>query len=318
MLSFGGQDAQELLAHVPDDEAVLIREKAEKLIEIPKEKRVPLMLRQLKQLMAFRGKKGLDGVDPSWLLAGFRGESPRTVAIVLMHMPSSVSRQITARLPADVRAAMPGRAELKDVPMDIIKLVRNRFDAKFAAMPEAKDLEDFGFRDLLLLDARELVTVIRRLGTDEMATAFLAVGKRALAAFLSKLPPENAEELMAAVRRMAQEEQMDQKAANAFLAKILGNWSNTDELFQKAGIYRLARALYGEESLFIRQLSQRFPRAHGRLLTEYLTRVAKNAEPDADARSKVRDTVVDIVVDLSKRGKLDPRYGQAPTRFEAR
>src|SRR6516164_6415883 len=87
MLSFGGSQSKELLSLLPDDDAQALAAKAAKLEEIPKEKRVPLMVRELKQTMTFRAVKGLEGVEPSWLSAGFKGESPRIVAIVLMHMP---------------------------------------------------------------------------------------------------------------------------------------------------------------------------------------------------------------------------------------
>src|SRR5690606_23034190 len=107
-------------------------------------------------MMSFRTSKRLEGVDPSWLIAEYRGASPRTVAIVLLHMPSSVARQITARLPEAVRNAMPSRAELKDVPLEVVKLVRARFDAKFASMPVEHELETLRFADIILLTAREL------------------------------------------------------------------------------------------------------------------------------------------------------------------
>src|SRR3954452_8057222 len=111
MLSFGGSQGKELLALLPDDDSGPMAEKAQKLDEIPKEKRVGIMVRELRQMMTFRAIKGLEGVEPSWLSAGFKGESPRVVAIVLMHMPSSISRQVIARLPDAVREAMPAREE---------------------------------------------------------------------------------------------------------------------------------------------------------------------------------------------------------------
>lgn len=317
MLSFGGSQAKELLSLLPEDDAALMLEKAQKLEEIPREKRVPLMVRELKQVMTFRAMKGLEGVEPSWLSAGFKGESPRVVAIALLHMPSSVARQIVSRLPDAVRAAMPSREELRAVPLPVVKRVRARFDAKFATMPLERDLAQLRFRDLVLLTAKELVTVIRHVGADEIACAFLAVGKRALAEFLNRLPPEDAEELIAAVKRTDMKDQMEVKAARGFLAKVLGTFHNTDELFQKAGLYRLARAVSVEDATYVRQISQRFPRAHGRLLGEYLVRVRDESLDDAQVR-RLRDQVLDVVVNLSRRGKIEARYGQSPVSYESR
>lgn len=317
MLSFGGQSSKELLSLLPDEEANAMAEKTVKLEEIPREKRVALMVRELKQMMTFRAMKGLEGVEPSWLSAGFKGESPRVIAIALMHMPSSVSRQIVSRLPEAVRDALPPREDLKGVPLTVIKLVRARFDAKFATMPLERDLAELRFRDLVLLTAKELVVVIRHVGADEIACAFLAVGKRALAEFLNKLPPSDAEELIAAVKRADMKDQMEVRAARGFLAKVLGSFNNTDELFQKAGLYRLARAISVEDTVYVRQVSQRFPRAHGRLLNEYLLRAKEGALEDAQV-GRLRDQVLDVIVNLSRRGKIEARYGQSPVAYESR
>lgn len=319
LMTVGGQSARDLLRHLPDDDQAALGEKMEKLLAIPSEKRVPLIVRQLKQLMAFRQSRGLEGVEPSWLIAGFRGESPRTVAIVLMHMPSSIARQVIDRLPAPVRDALPPRESLQDVPLELVKLVRARFDQKFAQMPTQTDAQVLGFPQIPLLSARELVTVIRQLGADELACAFVAAGKRALAEFLRRLPPESAEELIAAVKRVAREDTMDLKAAQAFLAKVLGNFANTDELFQKAGLYRLARAMFGQDATLIRQFQQRFPRAHGRLLKDYVERIETlEMDVDRDALARLRDQILGELAELSRRGKIDPRFGQVELTYETK
>ena len=341
-MSFGGAEARELWRFLPDEDAHLIADKAARLEEIPREKRVPLMVRELRGLMSFRAVKGLDGVEPSWLAAAFKGESPRVIAAVLMFLPSSLSRQIIARLPEGVQKALPAREELKNIPMEVIKLVRSRFDQKFIVMPLERDLTDLGFEDVVLLSAKELITLVRSIGADEIACAFLAVGKRALAEFLSKLSPQDGEELLAAVRRADVKDGMELKSAQTFLGKVLtaspsrpvghntaagikgagGNTSgtaftNTDELFQKGGLYRLARALSVEDETAVRQLVQRFPRAHGRLLLEYLERV-REREHDDDAVRRLRDHILVSIANLSRRGKIDARYGAVPTRFETR
>ncbi|MCC7110915.1 MAG: hypothetical protein IT382_16600 [Deltaproteobacteria bacterium] len=316
-LSFGGSAGRELFALLPDSDAAALHETAKKLDEIPREKRIPLMVRELKQLMTFRSMKGLEGVEPSWLAAGFKGESPRVVAIALMHMPSSIARQVVQRLPEAVQEALPPRDSLKGVPLELVKLVRARFDAKFAAMPIERDLAELRFADLVMLSAKELVILARHIGADEIACAFLAVGKRALAEFLQRIPTEDAEEVIAAVKRADLKDQMEVKSARGFLAKVLGNFSNTDELFQKAGLYRLARAVSIEDVTTVRQLAQRFPRAHGRLLGEYLDRVRERELDDTQVR-RLRDAMLDVVANLSRRGKIDSRYGQAPMAYEAR
>jgi len=343
-LAFGGSQASDLWQLLPDDQREALTEKQKKLDEVPRDKRVPLMVRELKGLMSFRSVKGLDGVEPSWLAAGFKGESPRVIAAVLLYLPSSLTKQIVARLPEGVQRALPTREEMRGVPLEVVKLVRSRFDAKFIAMPLEGDLTSLSFNNLVLLSAKELVVLIRSIGADEIACAFLAVGKRALAEFLSKLAPQDGEELIAAVRRADVKDGMELKSAQAFLGKVLsgappqqparsgpntgnvsrasGNTSgiafaNTDELFQKAGIYRLARAIVIDEAVTTRQVVQRFPRAHGRLLLEYVERV-KEREIDEGQVRRLRDQILEGLVNLSRRGKIDQRFGEVPTQYEAR
>lgn len=313
-LSFGGSGGSGLFGHLPQKEAERLEAKVAVLEEIPREKRVPLMVRELRKLLTFRDRQALGGVEPSWLIAGFRGEAPRTVAIVLMHMPSAVTKEIVDRLPAAIRDAMPDRSELSDISLDVVKLVRARFNAKFASMPASTQFEEFGFRQLVALSARELVTVVRKLGAEELASAFVTVGKRALAELLRRLSTREAEELISAVKRVAREDRMESGAAQAFLGKVLDNFQNTDELFQKAGLWRLARAVASEDLLFVRQLSQRFPRAHGRLLGDYLSRV--NERDDEVDGVRIRNAILVEVIDLSRRGKIDVRYAQAIDFFE--
>ena len=263
------------------------------------------------------------------------------IAAVLMYLPSSLSKQIVARLPENVARALPSRSEMKGVPLEVVKLIRSRFEAKFISMPLERELANLAFGDLVLLSAKELIVVVRNIGADEIACAFLAVGKRALAEFLGKLSPSDGEELLAAVRRADLKDSMELKSAQAFLGKILsagpgrpvgsntsampragGNTSgmafaNTDELFQKAGLYRLARAISLEEPLAIRQLVQRFPRAHGRLLLDYLERV-RERDLDHDSILRLRDQILVVLVNLSRRGKIDARYGAVEAAFESR
>jgi hypothetical protein len=160
--------------------------------------------------------------------------------------------------------------------------------------------------------------LVRKVGANELAVAFVAVGKRALAELLGRLPPEHAEELISAVKRVTAADQVEFQEAQAFLSRVMGNFHNTDELFQKAGLYRLARSIAMEESVFVRQLSQRFPRAHGRLLTDYLTRVRQQEPESPDRILRLRDQVLEEVADLARRGKIDGRYAQSPIAYKSR
>ncbi len=319
-LAFGGSDGLAILDLLPEEQAEPLKVKAQKLLEIPKEKRLPIILRELKQYMQFRHTRGIEGVDPSWLAAGFKGESPRVIAAALMHMPASLARQIADRLPPQLKNALPPRTELQKVPLPILKLVRSRFDEKFASMPVPdSEIRSLGFKDIVVLEGKELVAVCRAVGIDELAGAFAAVGKRALAELLARLPKNNAEELIAAVRRVEAADVDELKAAQRFLSRVLDGFTHTEELFQKAGLYRFAKAVAYEDTELVRQVCQRFPRAHGKLLLDYIPKAKEAKDSFTLERShRTQDAILDQVKELAGRGKIASKYLAAEFRFRTR
>jgi len=308
---FSGRDALELYQLLPDETRERMDPYADRLLDMPKKQRLALLVREMRRMMSIRATHRLEGVDPSWLTAGFRGEKPRVIAIVLMHLPSSIARQIVERLPPPIRKALPPRQELRGIPMDIVRLVRTRFDAKFALMEVPRLLETFTFKEVVALEARELIQLTRTLGVEELACAFVSVGKRALAELLRRMPRENAEELIVAVKKVTRRDAMELKQAQQFLARVLVNFQNTDELFQKAGLYQLAKAIMVEDRDFVRQVCQRFPRAHGRLLEEYMAKAKELGDWDTERARGLQDRILDHIKDLSKRGKISTRYMQS-------
>lgn len=305
---FSADEADDLFHHLPDDTAEKMHAFSKTILQVPKKKRLALLVREIRRLMSARSTHRLEGVDPSWLVSGFRGEKPRVIAMVLMHMPSSITRQVIERLPAPVREALPPRSELRSVSMDIVRLVRSRFDARFAMMEIPRELKKFEFHKIIALEARELIVLARALGVEELARAFVSVGKRALAELLRRMPRENAEELIVAVKKVSRVNAMELKAAQHFLARVLINFQNTDELFQKAGLYQLGSALVIEDRDFVRQLCQRFPRAHGRLLEDYLAKIKESDAIDARLAQRLQNNILENIQGLSSRGKINTRY----------
>lgn len=318
IMTYGGSQYEEFFDYLPDEEHDLLKEKAEALAEVPVAKRVPILIRELRELAKYRPIKGLDGVDVSWLIAGLRGESARTIAVVLMHMPSSIVREITMRLPESVQKAMPRRDSLQAIPMDVIKKTRAFFNTKFETMPVREDISVFSFLDLVTLDAKDLVVMVRAIGVDELACAFVVVGRRAMAELLRRLPERDGDEILAALQRVTEADKMDNRSAELFLAKVLVDFHSTNELFQKAGLYRLARSLQGRNFLHVQQLAQRFPRAHGRLLVDFLRQLEEKEIEDNENLAHLKDQIMDTVFELSRRGKIDDTLAQEIPKYETR
>jgi hypothetical protein len=308
---------------LPDDDAYLIQEKAQALQATEGDKRAALVVREIRRQLQFAGLAGLESVDPSWLLAGIKGEQPQTIGLILAQLSGGARSRILAQLPPEVRAKVPGKEDLKQVRLEMMRIVRQQFEAKFVTMPAPPgEPTNFYFKDIALLEARDLVQLVRALGVEQLASAFLTIGKRKLAELCSRLGKQASEELIAALKETDPRDAMDLNDANNFLSRMVLGLRLEDgrndsveaqdklqkELFQKAGLFRLAMAIRTERPTFVQQLAQRIPRTHGRLLRTYVYRIGEEGAPDPVKLRRLQDLVLFRIERLAERGKVNPRY----------
>ncbi|MCK6546072.1 hypothetical protein L6R52_09400 [Myxococcota bacterium] len=323
MFTQGGAEDLHILDHLPDDDAYALQEKSEALGQIDGEKRAALVVREMRNQLHFSGSARLESIDPTWLLAAVKGEQPLTIGIVLAQLPASARSKILSQLPQVVRDRIPAKEDLKGTRLEIMRIVRQKFEQKFVAMPAApNEPTNFYFKDIALLESRELVQLVRALGIEELGAAFLTVGRRKLAELCNSLGPQAAEELITAVKETEPRDAMDMEDATAFLSRmLLGLKVEEDrgvdpaeakdrfqrELFQTAGLFRLAKTIRLERPIFVQQLAQRLPRTHGTLLRSFVHRV-NNGPLDEQKLRRLQDLVLYRVEKLAARGKVSPRY----------
>ncbi len=318
----GGQEDLPLLELLGDDDAFLIQDRAEALLELEADHRVAAVVREMRRLIQFAGLAGLEQIDPSWLLQAVKGEQPLTIGIILAQLSSGARSRILSQLPTKVRQKVPSKEDLKGTRLEVMRLVRQKFESKFASMPQPpSEPTNFYFKDIALFDARELVQLVRAMGIDQLAAAFSTMGRRSLAELGSKLTRQASEELIAAVKETEERDAMDINEANEFLSRmVLGLKAEPRpdtpdaqeryqrELFQKAGLFRLAQACRGERPHFVQQLAQRIPRMHGKLLKQYVYRLNENDDLDDAKLRRLQDLVLLRVERLAARGKINPKF----------
>ncbi len=251
------------------------------------------------------------------------GEQPLTIGIVIAQLPASTRGRIVAQLPQVVRDRIPTKEDLKTTRLEVMRAVRQKFELKFATMPAPPgEPTNFYFKDIALLEGRELVQLVRALGIEELGAAFLTVGRRKLAELCNSLGRQAAEELIAAVKETDPRDAMDMDDASAFLSRmLLGLKPEEDrggdageakerfqrELFQKAGLFRLAKTIRLERPVFVQQLAQRLPRTHGTPLRSFVHRINSGPLDEVKLR-RLQDLVLYRVEKLAARGKVNPRY----------
>jgi hypothetical protein len=317
-----GEEDLYLVDFLSDDDAYLVRERAQALLEMDWRKRTAIVAGELRRQFQFRGLIGLDQVDPTWLLAAVRGEHPTTIGIVLAQLGTSTRSKILSQLPPEVADRVPTKDQLRGTRLEIMRVVRQLFESKFATMPMPPgEPTNFFFKDIVQLEGRELLQLVRALGLEELGAAFLTVGRRKLAELCQRLEVQAAEQLVAAVKQTEARDAMDISDANSFLQRMLigvkldearGSMEEArdrfqKELFQKAGLFRLAKALRAERPLLVQQLAQRLPRSHGRLLRTYVDKMDDMVERDDAKIRRLQDLVLYRVEKLAARGKVNPR-----------
>lgn len=305
----GGSDDTEIFAHLPEDQRRRLEEKAHRLKEIDRQKRVPFIIHELKAALSLPGGAGpgsIDTIDPGWLLAGLKGERPSVVAAILVTLSSPVVRALLKRLPPGIRRGLPPKGQMNQVPVEIVKAIRLFFEQRFAPMP-APPRGTIHYRDVIHLDPRDLFILMRRLGLVELGQAFASVGKGALAELCRRLPADKSEELISAVRATGSTDVPDQKTVQHFLSRVLVNFNDTEELFQKAGLWRLAKAAMSEDDAFAQSFRQRLPKEAGELFVTFV----QKAREAGEAPPNLGTSILREVKALSAAGQIQSHWQTA-------
>ena len=165
------------------------------------------------------------------------------------------------------------------------------------------------FRDLILLNARDLIKLSREVGKISLATAFSKIGLQNTAQFLSLYHQAIQDEVIAGIKDAKGSDSFKEANAKQFLEVVFANFHNAEDLFQKSGLYYIAYAIKKEDSLFVRQLAQRFPYAHGQMLLECRKIILKNGFIESYIEKRQKSILLTIVL-LSSQKQIDGRFSQ--------
>ena len=313
-LTRGGSEQRQLFDFLPPSRRGPVDEKAEALLQIPGDKRVALMVRELRSLVGESGRHGVERVDPSWLAEALSRERPRVIAAILTSLPQQVVRSILRRLPARLRADLPSKESVAAAPAALTATLRRQFEAQFAPMPPSA-AGPWGVVDIVHLERRDLAILVRDLGLVELGQAFAAVGRMALLDLCRRLPREHAEELVQAVKIASRVDTPDLQRAQRFLSRVVVNFDHTEEFLQKAGLWRLAKATLRVDPGALTALTQRLPKRAANLLTDFRERAIAMEEVDEAGGQRVADGILVRLVVLARAGRLEGALPEAGMRY---
>ncbi|ATB31821.1 hypothetical protein [Melittangium boletus] len=283
-ITFGGQEGVSALEHLPEEEAELLQHRAQGILQIPRDKRIPLLVQEIKRLMKDR-RGQLWSAEPERLAGLLKNERAALVEVVLRALPGPLADAVRSHLPST------GRVKLtREVRPQILDIVRWKLEERLAR--EASAHVPFKFTDVLLLEARELLTVCDRLGARVLGPALAGIPDTAREPAIATLPPHMRQLATRAVTANAPRKLPEDEASAQ-----LGQYGGLDDLaaaIRGAGVHRLARASVTQSAEFAARLLEKHRGEFGQVVAKWVR------EERAKPTSRGDGGRTDIVTDLER------------------
>src|SRR5512140_780168 len=180
-ITFGGQEGVASLEHLAPEEGELLRHRAQEIMQIPREKRIPLLVQEIKKLVKDR-RGQLWSAEPEKLAALIQKERGALAEVVLRALPAVLAEAVRAHLPQK-----PVKLT-REVRPQILDIVRWKLEQRLSR--SAGSQVSFKFSDVLSLQPRELLTVCDRLGARVLGPALAGLSEEQREALISALPPD--------------------------------------------------------------------------------------------------------------------------------
>lgn len=290
-LAFGGSGAIEAYAHLEPAEEELLRHRAQALIQVPREKRVPLLVKEMKRLVAHR-RRHLVGADPKRIAQILKAERPMVIEVVLGALSSDLALAVRAAL------GNPSPTKLqRDVKPEVLSLVRWKLeDALRAGLPH---VGSFRFTDIMVMPSREILALVDRMGARVLATAVAGLGVDERERLLGKLTPDQ-RVLAARAAEVGAERRLSEADANLAF-EIHGGLNQPSLCLHSAGAQRLIRACYAQSADFAARFASRHQDELGAVLSRWL-RDEKRRPVKGDGG---RRDIVEQLERLAQKGVID-------------
>ncbi|OGQ05555.1 MAG: hypothetical protein A3F82_02655 [Deltaproteobacteria bacterium RIFCSPLOWO2_12_FULL_44_12] len=258
---------------------------------------------QLKALRAQESFSGIAEVHPAWLVEALKRESPRVIGVILRHLPSKHVRYLLEHLPKRIVMQLPKLVEAFYVPTEILNLIRRRFERHFVPMRISRQRESFGFHQLYCLKIEELELLFRELGLSELALSMVGSGRKILQMVLNRFGIQDAKEILHRIKRFSPQARWLLKDAKYSVLELNSDEKGVEHFLKELGLEALAKAMSPADSFFFEALKQKLSPENAYLFKRCMDEQALGFSPEKGTKRK--EWVVEHVLDLSKKGKID-------------
>ncbi|RYZ38486.1 MAG: hypothetical protein EOO71_23790 [Myxococcaceae bacterium] len=304
-VTFGGQESMAALEHLPEEESALLRHRAQEILQIPREKRLPAVVQELKRLMKDR-RGQLWTADPERLAALLQRERGALVEVTLRALPGNMADAVRGHLP-------PSRVKLtREVRPQVLDIIRWKLEESLAR-EVAGQSAGFKFADVLNLQTRELLTVSDRLGARVLGPALAGLPEGELTGFLEALPPDLLQLASKSVAANAPRK-LPEEDARAQIT-LHDGFNRPAGAIRSAGVQRLARACVAQSPEFAARMLEKHRGEFGQLVAKWVRE--ERSRPTARGDGGRTDIVMDLER-LAVRGLIErPVRLTAPPRPSA-
>jgi hypothetical protein len=301
-ITFGGQEGVAALDFLTTDERELLQHRAQEIIQIPREKRIPLLVQEIKRLVKDR-RGQLWSAEPEKLAELLRQERGALVEVVLRALPGVLAEAVREHVPVK-----PVKLT-REVRPQVLDIVRWKLEQRLSRSAGG-GLVSFKFTDVLMLQTRELLTVCDRLGARVLGPALAGLPEEQREGMIAPLPPDQKQLAVKAIAANAPRK-LPEEEAKAQL-EVHDGLKNLSGAIRGAGVQRLARACLSQSAEFAARMLEKHRGEFGSLLARWIR--------DERSRPISRTTDggrADIVADLERlavRGLIERPVRLTPQR----
>lgn len=204
---------------------------------------------KLRKLGRLRDFSPLDEIHPGWLLEKLEGESPRVIGIFCRFLAGETTRDLIQSLPPRLKQKLPKLSETYRVSPQIVEIVRDCVERKFAVSVPPLSGTAFSFSHIVWMKCEDLRKLFYDLGLEEIRKAFFRVESQLLRTFLSRFSAEEAKEIRGRIETGGEVPPDKKKEAQrAILTLSLAEEGLSSEgLIREIGYARFAKSISGEE-----------------------------------------------------------------------